>query len=358
MRIAIVLAPNTTYSPDGASAVVLCAHDAGLYSRHRDDITVIAPQTNTPFSDLSYRPVPTDGGLHAYTKRVKRLLKDQPPDFVEVHQQVKCASHIARQIAPLPVMLVKHSQIKAPKGPVSRIRLSRRIAPLTQIAFVSQFACDHFTAAYPRFVDRAAVAWNGLDTDLYPYAPQAKRKTILFAGRIIANKGALDFAKAMRRTLPHYPDWNAVMIGQPDRGEEAYGEAVRAEIAALGPQGEWLGYRPYPDVMAHFQAAEIVVVPSKWDETFGRVALEAMVTGAALIASRRGGLPEVGGEAATYLDAVTPDHISSAVRALIENTPLRRTQQEAGRRRAVEKFDIRRTVACIDDLREAIVDRT
>ena len=44
--------------------------------------------------------------------------------------------------------------------------------------------------------------------------------------------------------------------------------------------------------------AAIVVVPSRWPEPFGLVALEALASGAALICSPRGGLPEVAGDAA------------------------------------------------------------
>ena len=61
--------------------------------------------------------------------------------------------------------------------------------------------------------------------------------------------------------------------------------------------------------------AAIVVVPSRWQEPFGLTALEALACGAALICSRRGGLPEIGGDVAVYADPDDPRALADAIRA-------------------------------------------
>jgi glycosyltransferase involved in cell wall biosynthesis len=62
--------------------------------------------------------------------------------------------------------------------------------------------------------------------------------------------------------------------------------------ALLGdtPGVEWLGYRD--DVPALLERIDVVVVPSR-SEGFGMTALEAMAAGAAVVATRAGGLPEL-----------------------------------------------------------------
>jgi glycosyltransferase involved in cell wall biosynthesis len=42
-----------------------------------------------------------------------------------------------------------------------------------------------------------------------------------------------------------------------------------------------------------FEKIDVLAVPSLWHEPFGRVAIEAMAWGIPVIASRRGGLPEI-----------------------------------------------------------------
>ncbi len=51
-----------------------------------------------------------------------------------------------------------------------------------------------------------------------------------------------------------------------------------------------------PDPRAFYRASRLVLMPSLWNESFGRVAAEAMMNGIPVIASDRGALPEVIGD--------------------------------------------------------------
>ncbi len=57
-----------------------------------------------------------------------------------------------------------------------------------------------------------------------------------------------------------------------------------------------------PDPRQFFALSKLVIVPSLWDETFGRVAAEAMINGIPVLASRRGGLPETLAQAGYLFD--------------------------------------------------------
>ncbi len=81
--------------------------------------------------------------------------------------------------------------------------------------------------------------------------------------------------------------------------------------------------------------AAIAVVPSRWPEPFGLTALEAMAHGAALICSRRGGLPEVAGEGALYADPDTPGAVAAAVLALATDADRRAALVAVARTRAL-----------------------
>ena len=47
------------------------------------------------------------------------------------------------------------------------------------------------------------------------------------------------------------------------------------------------------DLKKEYQKSDVCVIPSLWDEPFGRVVIEAAANGCALIASRCGGIPEI-----------------------------------------------------------------
>lgn len=355
--IVIVCPPNGRFSADGASAVMLNVRDAVRFSRHRAALTVVGPAVDAPFPDVPFVPVPATDDFGDYARHVVTALGKLDPALVELRQHMRTAERIARAIKPTPALLFRHNQVKQPKDPVTRFYRSLRLKPFDRMAFVSHFSRDHFTAGYPHLTASSTVAWNGLDTEKYTYNPAAKEKLIVFAGRIIWEKGVVEFAQAAQAVLARHPDWRVVITGQIDPGSEAYAAEVQTVLAQMDGRGTFLGYQPFEAVMDLFHRAEVVVVPSRWDETFGRTAMEALSNGAALISSGRGGLREVSGDAAVYVDPVTPDTLSVALGALLADPARRLALQQAGRARVTDQLDIRKTVSVIDDIRDSLLAR-
>ena len=60
------------------------------------------------------------------------------------------------------------------------------------------------------------------------------------------------------------------------------------------------------NMKAIYRRAKIILVPSKWEEAWGRVATEAQYSGIPIIASNRGGLPESVGPGGVLLDPNGP----------------------------------------------------
>jgi glycosyltransferase involved in cell wall biosynthesis len=138
----------------------------------------------------------------------------------------------------------------------------------------------------------------------------------------------------------------------PDSPETPWLAALRPQAAAAGVAMP--GYRPHAEVLAAMARAAIVVVPSRWDEPFGLTALEAMACRAALVASPRGGLPEVYGETAVVIDPEDPAGIAAALVALARDPARRAALASAGRARA-ETFDVTPAVARLDALRTDVL---
>lgn len=146
------------------------------------------------------------------------------------------------------------------------------------------------------------------------------------------------------------------MIGADRFGAESpeteFTRALRPRAAAAGIT--LLGYRPHEEVLAAMARAAIVVVPSRWQEPFGLTALEALACGAALVCSRRGGLPEVAGDAALYLDPEDPDAMARTILHLASSPQHCASLATAGRERA-RLFDLPGAAAALDSLRKEIL---
>ena len=197
---------------------------------------------------------------------------------------------------------------------------------------------------------------NCIDLDAIPPACMQRDRTLLFAGRMVADKGADAFVAACARALPRLPGWRAEMIGADrfgaDSPETPFLRTLRPAAAAAGVT--LAGWRPHADVLQAMARAAIVVVPSRWPEPFGMTALEAAACGAAIAYAPRGGLPEVLGEAGITID---PDDVPGMVAALVAlaRDPARLAALgEAARARAA-RFDVGPAMTRLDDLREEVL---
>ena len=97
-------------------------------------------------------------------------------------------------------------------------------------------------------------------------------------------------------------------------------------------------YVPGDALATLIRGARAVVFPSLY-EGFGLPMLEAMMLGTPVLTSREGSLPEVGGDAALYVDAYEPRDIAAGLRRLAEDDGLCADLRARGLVRAVA-FDM------------------
>jgi glycosyltransferase involved in cell wall biosynthesis len=119
--------------------------------------------------------------------------------------------------------------------------------------------------------------------------------SIAFAGRITAEKGldvVLDALVQMRTRRPVRLRI-AGAIEDPLYWTGCLETIARAARANLDLHVEYLGHLDYDAADALLADSDIVVVPSRWPEPLGAVALEAMAAECTVIASSIGGLTEL-----------------------------------------------------------------
>ena len=84
-------------------------------------------------------------------------------------------------------------------------------------------------------------------------------------------------------------------------------------------------------------------------EPFGRTALEALASGAALITSGLGGLAEVCGPDALIVDPADAEAVSSGLALLMDRPALRAKLAASARARVERLYDIRAVARRMDD---------
>ena len=175
--------------------------------------------------------------------------------------------------------------------------LSHRI---TAVVGNSQFILDrHRSQGYFENVDVQAVIPNPIRLPEKQSVNTSNQKTpsrgggnplqVGFLGRLTPHKGIeqlLRVADAMAEETVH------VRIG--GTGDDEYVEALKREYAS--PKVTFCGY---VDSDAFLPTLDVLVVPSRWHEPFGRVVVEAYAHGVPVIAAQRGGLPEIVDEGET-----------------------------------------------------------
>jgi glycosyltransferase involved in cell wall biosynthesis len=259
------------------------------------------------------------------------------------------ASALARALPRVPLLYFRHNFIRFHKGLLWRLHYRAAVSRFAGFVFVSEALRRHFQAHAPWFKGTLDVVYNGLDMDAPAPPPEAKENIIIQVGRVIPDKGPLEFARAMKPVLAAHPDWRAVMIG---RGRDPdFVEQVKATLAEAGDRAQFLPFMPHDEVMGWVRRAAIASVPSVYEEPFGRTALEALTWGAALICSGTGGLREITADTAVTLPKVTAEAIQAAAETLIGDPALRRRLQVEGPARARAQFDARAIVAGLDEVR-------
>jgi len=356
--VAVVLPPREGFGPGRTGAIGMIAQRLAATPGFRTAI-IGGEQAGPPFAGLDFAvarpPAWLPGNTNTrYAAGVARLLRRMRPALIEVHNRTEVALYLAKRFAS-PVSLFLHNDPQSMRGartPADRAALLRRV---TRVVCVSDYLRGRLLEGVTGVVRPPVTLANCVDLAAFQ-AGGCREQEIVFVGRVVPEKGADAFVAACAAALPRLPGWRATIIGadrsRADSPDTAFVRGVRA--AADAAPVSLAGYRDHPGVLAALARAAIVVVPSRWQEPFGLVALEAMASGAALICSPRGGLPEVAGDAALYADPDDIQAMAAAIAALARDPARRAALAEAGRARA-QVFDVRHATARLAALRREVL---
>lgn len=198
--------------------------------------------------------------------------------------------------------------------------------------------------------DKLRVIYNGVEcSDYQARTPDLENRhtlRLLFVGRFDRQKGFDLLWQAMSR------------IGDKPIRLTAVGGVVHAETPPPPlPNIEYVAWVPYKQLPKHFRAADVLVMPSRW-ESFGLVAAEAHSHGLPVIATNCCSIPEivVDGETGRL---VRKDDIDDLLAKITESTKDRLHQMgQEGRQRYLRLFTAERMATAVSHLYEGLVHHT
>ena len=143
-----------------------------------------------------------------------------------------------------------------------------------------------------------------------------KQKLIIFTGKLNSSKGFDIYGKSVIKILDKFKDWSALAIGNEPR-EKFNFKHSRLKIL------DWVTHN---EILNYYKKSSISIVPSRWQEPFGRTAMESAAYGCATITSKKGGLPETF-ENSLFINKINETQLFKIIEKLILNKSYRKKIQ-------------------------------
>ncbi len=284
-KIAILLPYKEKYTSDEAAAASIWVKDYLNGSKLKNDTVVFGdlaknkkPITknfkNLDISKVNFRK------NYSYTRKFYKLFDNYKFEIVEIHNRPESLVYLLKKNMKCKFIFVYHNNpqdLRYSKTVNERLFI---VNNCDQIYFVSKWVMNKFFEGLP-FSHK-----NNCEI-LYPAIKSLKtfpkkEKIIIFTGKLNSSKGYDIFGKAALKILNKFNNWKAYAIGNE-----------RREVHSFKHKNyKILNWLPHKEILNFYKKSSISVVCSRWQEPFGRTAMESAAYGCATITSDRGGLKE------------------------------------------------------------------
>lgn len=206
----------------------------------------------------------------------------------------------------------------------------------------SRFSLETIRWALPALARQSEIIHNGVAAPAHPKPPREPLEgplRVLYMGRLSPRKGPDLALEAAELLVQQGLRTKVTLLGTAFEGYEWFEEQLREQAADGESAVEFAGF--HPEVWPFLADADMLVVPSRADETFGNTAVEGILALRPVVASDSSGLREAaGGYRTTHL--VPPGDargIARAIADIAESWPeviaeLSESRDEAWRRHA------------------------
>ncbi len=312
MKISILLPYKENFSENKAGAVSLYVSDVSKKSRFKKNIKIYGETSsknillkNFVHLDISKKIYLSKSKAYIF-EFIKKQKRDNS-DIIEIHNRPSYITAIKKNISSK-IFIYFHNDPLKMKGSIYKEDRINLLDSCEKIIFNSKWCQSRFfdDLNINNYLEKISVIPQSTSKTKINF--QNKKKLISFVGKLNSSKGYDVFGKAIIRILNEFPDWSSVVVGDEPR-EKIYFKHRNLKL---------LGFKKNSFILNLLKKNSISVVPSRWDEPFGRSSLEASSRGCALIISNKGGLTETTNHA-LILKNINENEIYEKIKFLILN---------------------------------------
>ncbi|MFZ5451911.1 MAG: glycosyltransferase family 4 protein [Thermodesulfobacteriota bacterium] len=314
-----------------------------------------------------------------YDRQVAAILNRVQPDLLHVHNRpLLCLSlQKRRDLGQIPLILHMHNLYPS----LGRRERPDKATSIPVSAFIgcSQFVVEQEKSRLGRGAAAHFVVYNGVDTGsfLTPWDHPAPREnmrqqyhltdepTVLFVGKLRESKGVHILLAAMEHVWPRIPRAVLVLVGGTEFGlgrtdrETPFLRELRRQMETARGRVALTGFIPPERVPEAYLLGDIFVAPSQIEEGLGMVFLEAAAGGLPIIATRRGGIPEIVREELNGLllkQHDDPRELAAKISQLLPDRDLRLRLGRQGRSWVQEHFSWEKIAQRQEEVYDAVVN--
>ena len=320
MKIASILPYKENYTEKGAGAVALWISDFNKDSIFNKSTFIIGSTSNKKFLSKNYININVknissklSSTTKNYSNKIIERIESLNFDIIELHNRPIMVKEFFKKINSK-IILYFHNDPTTMKGAKTIEERTYLLKNVDKIIFISKWVKKRFFKDLPILSDnKTHIIYHSID----PYKKKIKKKKqIIFVGKLNESKGYDLYCKSMFKVLDTNEDWNAISIGEEKRFQNYPTHQRHIN----------LGQITHKKVLNYLSKSEIAIIPSRWEEPFGRTALEASSRGCATIISNSGGLSETT-DHAIILKKLDVKNIEQETIKLINNKTLRKKIQ-------------------------------
>ena len=345
LKIATILPYKENYSYKKASAASLWVSEFFKNSKYKKENIIYGHTKHQDFLTNNYKNINLNNiknkfksTTNEYARKLSKEINNQNFDLIEIHNRPQLLFKL-NNLVKNKFIFYFHNDPLSMKGSKTVKERLKILESVEKIIFVSEWVRERF------FLNLDKKLQTKTET-VYPSVNKQKkikkRKNIIFVGRLNYSKGYDIFKTAILKILDEFHDWKAYSLGDEDR----------RNIYINHNRHKELGFLNHKKTLNILNQSEIAVVPSRWEEPFGRTSLEASSRGCATIISNRGGLTETT-DAAIILKNLNSNDLYLEIKKLIKNNKKRKFLQLKGRNNI--KHLIIENTKIIDQIRESCV---
>jgi len=320
IKIATILPYKENYTKNQASAASLWVSEFFKESKFKKNNDIFGSTKHKDYLTSNYKNIELNtinsklkSSTNEYITKLIKRFKHTSYDLIEIHNRPLILNELKKNINSRYIMYFHNDPMSMNGSKTTKQRLDI-ISNVEKIIFASEWIQKRY---FIDLDDKLKTKTEVVYPSVYIKKKISKKKNyISFVGKLNFAKGYDIYSKAIPKILNEFPNWKAFSLGDEQRRSIYLNHKNHYELG-------WLNHKKVLDLL---DKTSISIVPSRWDEPFGRTALEASSRGCATIVSDRGGLSETTNHA-IVLKNLDSDTLYKQIQYLIKNKKVRQKIQ-------------------------------